>query len=75
MLVKYTKRQSLEEKKCRPATTLSLVSKVYKTVIYKQASNNSERFFNEILCRFRKVHSAQHALFKFLASRQKALEK
>ena len=56
-------------------TILPLLSKVYERVIYKQASNYFESFFNEILCGFRKVNSAQHDLFKLLASWQNAFDR
>ena len=36
---------------------LPLLSKVYERVMYKQASNYSEPFYNEVLCGFRKTHS------------------
>ena len=54
----------------RPVSIFPLSSKVYERVIYEQASNYFEPFFNEILCGFRKVHSTPHALFKLLTSCQ-----
>ena len=48
---------------------LPLLSKVYERVIYEQASNYFEPYFNEILCGFRKAHSTQQALFKLLTSK------
>ena len=41
----------------RPASKLPLLSKVYERVIYEQASNLFEPFFNEILREFRKARS------------------
>ena len=49
----------------RPVSILPLLSKAYERVIYGQASNYFEPFFNEILCRFRKAHSAQYALYRY----------
>ena len=54
---------------------LPLLSKVYERVIYEQASNYFEPFFNEILCGFRKAHSTQQALFKLLTSWQNSLDR
>ena len=54
---------------------LPLLSKVYERVIYEQASNYFEPFFNEILCGFRKVHSTPHVLFKLLTSWQNSLNR
>ena len=54
---------------------LPLLLKVYERVIYEQASNYFEPFFNEILCEFRKEHSTQHPLFKLLNSWQNSLDR
>ena len=54
---------------------LPLLLKVYERVIYEQASNYFEPFFNEIFCGFRKAHSTQHALFKLLTSWQTSLNR
>ena len=45
---------------------LPLLSKVYERVIYEQASNYFEPFFNKTLFEFRKAHITQRALFKLL---------
>ena len=44
-------------------SVLPLLLKVYERVIYEQASNYFEPFFNEILSGFRKAHNTQYALF------------
>ena len=49
---------------------LPLLAKIYERLIYEQASNDFEPFFNEILGGFRKAHSAQQGLFKLLTSCQ-----
>ena len=54
---------------------LPLLSKVHEGVIYEQASNYFEPFFNEILYGFRKAHSTQHALFKLLTSWHNSLDR
>ena len=66
----YKKENPFDKKNKRPVSILSLLSKVYERVIYEQASNYFEPFFNDILCGFRKAHSTQHALFKLLTSWQ-----
>ena len=56
MLDQYTKRDPFDKKNYRPVIILPLLSRVYERVIYEQASNYSGPFFNDILCKFRKVH-------------------
>ena len=58
----------LDKSNYRPLNILPLLSKVYEKVIYNQLSDYSNSFLNNILCDFRKGHSAQHALFKLLQS-------
>ena len=54
--------EPFDKKTYRPVTTLSLLSKVSEIrVVYEQASNYFEPFFNDILCAFRKAHNTQHA--------------
>ena len=53
----YKKVDPFDKKNYRPVSILPLLSKVYERVIYEQASNYFEPFFNEILCGFRKAHS------------------
>ena len=64
----YKKEDPFDKKKYRPVSILPLLSKVYERVIYEQTSYYFEPFFNEIVCRFRKALSTQHALFKLLTS-------
>ena len=44
-------------------------------MIYEQASNHFEPFFNKILCGYRKASSRQHALSELLTSRQTSLNR
>ena len=53
---------------------LPLLSKVYEKLIYNQLFNYSDSFLNNILCGFRKAHSAPHARFKLLKSWQQVLD-
>ena len=46
---------------------------MYEKVIYNQLCDYSESFLNNIICRFRKAHRTQHALFKLLQSWQLVL--
>ena len=65
---------SLDKSNYRPVSILPLQSKVYERVIYNQFSEYSNNFLNEVLCGFRKVDSAHHALFKLLQSWKKSLD-
>ena len=58
----------------RPVCILSLLSKVFVKLIYKQLSNYIESFLSSTLCGFRKAHNTQRALFKLLHSWQKELD-
>ena len=64
-----------DKKSYRPVSILSLLPKVCERVIYKQALNYFEPFFNEILCGFRKANSTQHASFELLTSWQTLLSR
>ena len=57
-----------------PISILPLILKVFEKVIFDQLCNYVNRFLSSLLCRFRKVHSTQHALFKLLQVWQKELE-
>ena len=52
----------------RPVSVWPLLSKIFERVIYKQLGDYMDLFLNKLLCGFRKAHSTQHALFKFLHS-------
>ena len=54
MLDQYTKKDPFDKKNYRPVSRLT----VYDRVIYEQASNYFQHFFNEILCGFREAHDA-----------------
>ena len=53
-------------KNYRPVSILPLVSKVFQKIIYDQLFEYIENFLNQLLCGFRKAHSAQYALFRLL---------
>ena len=50
----------------RPVSILPLLSKVFEKTMYDQLYIYMNNFLNELLCGFRKAHSAQHALFKLM---------
>ena len=54
---------------------LLLISKTFEQKIHDQLSEYLEKDWNSILCRSRKAHSTQHALFKLLQSWQEELDK
>ena len=58
----------------RPVSVLLLLSKEFERVIYNQLGKYMDTFLNKLLCRFRKAHSTQHALFKLLQRWQKELD-
>ena len=57
-----------DEKNYRLVSILPLLSNVYERVIYEQAPNCFEPFFNEILRGYGKGPGRQHALFELLTS-------
>ena len=71
----YKKVDPFDKKNYRLVSILPLLSKVYERVIYEQASNYFEPFFNKILCGYRKAPSRQHALFELLVSWQTSLNR
>ena len=71
----YKKVDPFDKKNYRLVGILPLLTKVYERVIYEQASNYFEPFFNEILCGYRKAPSRQYALFELLTSWQTLLNR
>ena len=67
----FKKEDPLDKSNYRTVSILPLLSKVYERVIHNQLSEYPNNFLNEVLCGFRKAHSAQHALFELLQSWQK----
>ena len=70
----FKKDDPLDKENYRPVSVLSLLSKVFEKLIYKQLSNYIESFLSSIFCGFWKAHNTQHALFKLLHSWQKELD-
>ena len=64
----YKKDDPTDKVNYRPVSVLPLLSKIFEKVIYNQLRECMDLFLNKLLCGFRKAHSTQHALFKFLHS-------
>ena len=59
----------------RPISILPTVSKIFEKIIYIQIEEYMQKFFNPILCGFRKGYSTQHAVLNLLQNWQKSLDK
>ena len=57
----------------RQISVLPLLSKVFERVSYNQLGKYMGTYLNKLLCRFRKAHSTQHALFRLLQRWQNEL--
>ena len=62
----FKKDDLLDRSNYGSVSTQALILKVYEKRIYNQLTEYAESFLSHILCRFRKAHSTQHALFKLL---------
>ena len=70
----HKKDDPIDKTNFRPVSVLPLLSKVFQRVIYNLLGKYMDTFLNKLLCGFRKAHSTQHALFKFLRRWQKELD-
>ena len=70
----YKEKEPTDKSNFRPISILFLLSKVFEKVIFDQLCNYINQFLNSLLCRFRKAHSAQHALFRLLQVGEKELD-
>ena len=52
-----------------------LNSNRFERLLYDQLSDYLDKYLNTLLCRFRKAHSTQNALFKLLQAWQEELDK
>ena len=62
----HKKKDPTDKCNYRPVSILPLLSKVFEKTMYDQLYIYMNNFLNELLCGFRKAHSAQHALFKLM---------
>ena len=71
----HKKNETTNKENYRPISVLPLISKIFERIIHDQLSEYLEKHLNSILCRFRKGHYTQHALFKLLQAWQEELDK
>ena len=62
----HKKKDLTDKYNYRPVSILPLLSKVFEKVMYDQLYIYLNKFLNELLCGFGKVHSTQHAIFKLM---------
>ena len=60
----HKKDETTNKENYRPVRVLPLISKIFERIVHDHLSEYLEKYLNSILCRFRKAHSTQHALFK-----------
>ena len=58
----------------RPNCVLSLLSKVFGTVMYEQIYEYLNSYLYDLLCGSRKVHSTQYVLFRLITLLKKVLD-
>ena len=68
----HEKDEPTDKKNYRPV--LPLLSKIFERLIYDQLKEYLKHYLNSLLCGFRKTHSTQHALFRFLQEWQNELQ-
>ena len=71
----HKKNDPLGKENYRPVSILPLFSNVYERTIFIQLPEYMQYFSNEIICGFRKSHSAQQALFKLFQAWQRKFDK
>ena len=70
----HKKKDPTDKCNYRPVSILLLLSKVFEKTMYDQLYIYMNNFLNGLLCRFRKAHSTQDALFKLMQAWQKELD-
>ena len=60
------KDEPTDKENYRPVSVLPLLSKVFERLLCDQLGEYLWKYLNTLLCRFRRAHSTQHALFKLL---------
>ena len=68
----YRKLDPSDKAKSRPFSPLLL--KVFEKIIYDQIYAYLENFLSDLLCRFQKTHSTQHALLRLIQKWQAELD-
>ena len=64
----------MNKEKYRPISLLSHMSKVFERMLYSQLNDFMKDKLSNILTRFRKGHSAQHALIIMIEKWKRALD-
>ena len=71
----YKKENNLKRDNYRPVSILTVISKLYETVLNTQMVDHFYALFNELLAAFRKSYSCQTLLIKFIEDLKFALDK
>ena len=71
----HKKDEITNKENYRQVSVLTLISQIFVRIIHDQLSEYLEKYLHSILCRFRKAHSTQHALFKLFQTWQEKLDK
>ena len=71
----YKKENNLKRDNYRPVSILTVISKLYETVLNTQMVDHFYALFNEFLVAFRKSYSCQTLLIKFIEDLKFALDK
>ena len=71
----YKKENNLKRDNYRPVSILTVISKLYKTVLNTQMVDHFYALFNELLAAFRKSYNCQTLLIKFIEDLKFALDK
>ena len=71
----YKKENNLKRDNYRPVSILTVISKLYETVLNTQMVIHFHALFNELLAAFRKSYSCQTLLITFIEDLKFALDK
>ena len=71
----WKKDEDFNKGNCEPVIILSHMSKVFKSLLYKQTDNFMTSKFLPYLCGFRENYNSQHSLLKIMEFWKKYLDK
>ena len=60
----YKKEDQLNKVNYRPVSLLTVISKIYESVMFDQVNDYFDPIFEDLLCAFRKKYSCQSTLIK-----------
>ena len=69
----HKRNDQIDKINFRPVNIFPLLSNVFEWIIFNQLGKYMNAFLNNLLCKFRKAHSTQNALFKLLQRWQNKL--